>query len=94
MPLSCYLAGANTRRVRRALSALFAGAIGKDTVGRVWRKVKSSWDTWNARSLAEEPIMRMSAPTPNDPRLITSETMPPSIPTNPATGSVFMRILD
>ena len=29
---SCYLAGTNTRRVRRALSALFAGAIGKDTV--------------------------------------------------------------
>jgi hypothetical protein len=29
---SCYLAGPNTRRVRRALSALFAGAIGKDTV--------------------------------------------------------------
>ena len=27
---SCYLA--NTRRVRRALSALFGGAIGKDTV--------------------------------------------------------------
>ena len=29
---SCYLAGTNTRRVRRALSALFAGAIGRDTV--------------------------------------------------------------
>ena len=29
---SCYLACTNTRRVRRALSALFAGAIGKDTV--------------------------------------------------------------
>ena len=27
----CYLAGTNTRRVRRALSALFAGAVGKDT---------------------------------------------------------------
>jgi hypothetical protein len=26
---SCYLAGTNTRRVRRALSALFAGALGK-----------------------------------------------------------------
>jgi hypothetical protein len=23
------------------------------TVGRVWRKVKSNWDTWNAHSLAE-----------------------------------------
>src|SRR6266480_4454228 len=39
-----YLAGTNTRRVRRALAALFGGAIGKDTVSRVWRKVKSDWD--------------------------------------------------
>jgi hypothetical protein len=45
--------------VRRALSALFAGAVGKDTVSRVWRKVKSDWDAWNARSLAEEPIVRL-----------------------------------
>ena len=56
---SCYLAGTNTRRVRRALGALFAGAVGKDTVSRVWRKVKSDWDAWNARSLAEEPIVRL-----------------------------------
>ena len=38
---SCYLSGTNTRRVRRALGTLFAGAVGKDTVSRVWRKVKS-----------------------------------------------------
>ena len=56
---NCYLAGTNTRRVRRALGALFAGAVGKDTVSRVWRKVKSDWDAWNARSLAEEPIVRL-----------------------------------
>jgi putative transposase len=59
---SCYLAGTNTRRARRArraLSALFAGAVGKDTVSRVWRKVKSDWDAWNARSLANEPIVRL-----------------------------------
>jgi putative transposase len=55
----CYLAGTNTRRVRRALGALFAGGVGKDTVSRVWRKVKSDWDAWNARSLAEEPIVRL-----------------------------------
>ena len=54
----CYLAGTNTRRVRRALAALFAG-LGKDTVSRVWRKVKSDWDAWNARALAEEPIVRL-----------------------------------
>ena len=55
---SAYLSGTNTRRVRRALAALFGGAVGKDTVSRVWRKVKGDWDTWNARSLAEEPIIR------------------------------------
>jgi putative transposase len=55
----CYLAGTNTRRVRRALAALFAGAVGKDTVSRVWRKMKSDWDAWNARALAEEPIVRL-----------------------------------
>jgi transposase-like protein len=54
-----YLAGTNTRRVRRALAALFGGAVGKDTVSRVWRKVKSDWDAWNARSLAAEPIVRL-----------------------------------
>src|SRR4030088_3164262 len=54
-----YLAGTNTRRVRRALCALFGGAVGKDTVSRVWRKVKTDWDAWNARSLADEPIVRL-----------------------------------
>ena len=54
-----YLSGTNTRRVRRALAALFDGAVGKDTVSRVWRKTKSDWDAWNARSLADEPIVRL-----------------------------------
>src|SRR5580700_9029213 len=54
-----YLSGTNTRRVRRALAAMFRGAVGKDVVSRVWRKVKSDWDAWNARSLAEEPIVRL-----------------------------------
>jgi transposase-like protein len=56
---STYLAGTNTRRVRRALKALFAEGIGKDVVSRVWRRVKSDWDAWNTRSLAEEPIVRL-----------------------------------
>ena len=51
------LAGVNTRRVRRALAALFGGAVGKDVVSRTWRKVKG--DAWNARSLADEPIVRL-----------------------------------
>jgi transposase-like protein len=56
---SSYLAGTNTRRVRRALAALFGGTVGKDTVSRTWRKVKSDWDAWNGRSLAGEPIVRL-----------------------------------
>src|SRR5436189_2333494 len=55
----CYLSGTNTRRVRRALRALFGGAVGKDTVSGVWRKVKSDWEAWNARSLTDEPIVRL-----------------------------------
>ena len=54
-----YLGGTNTRRVRRALSAVFGGAVSKDTVSRVWRKVKGDWDAWNARALGEEPIVRL-----------------------------------
>jgi putative transposase len=54
-----YLSGTNTRRVRRALAALFGGAVGKDTVSRVWRKTKGDWDVWNARLLADEPIVRL-----------------------------------
>ena len=54
-----YLSGTNTRRVRRALAALFGGAVGKDTVNRVWRKTKGDWDDWNVRTLKEEPIVRL-----------------------------------
>ena len=54
-----YLAGTNTRRVRRALQAVFAGSVGKDVVSRTWRKVKTDWEAWNARSLADEPIVRL-----------------------------------
>src|SRR5258707_1243307 len=54
-----YLAGTNTRRVRRALRSVFGGEVGKDTVSRVWRKVKGDWDAWNSRSLADEPIVRL-----------------------------------
>jgi transposase-like protein len=56
---STYLAGTNTRRVRRALAAVFAGDVGKDVVSRVWRKVKTDWEAWNRRALAAEPIVRL-----------------------------------
>jgi putative transposase len=56
---STYLAGTNTRRVRRALAGLFDGTVSKDTVSRTWRKVKSDWDAWNTRPLAGEPVVRL-----------------------------------
>ncbi len=55
-----YLSGTNTRRVKRALAALFGGAVGKDVaqialrfrwVSRTWRKVRTDWDAWNGRDL-------------------------------------------
>jgi transposase-like protein len=54
-----YLAGVNTRRVGRALAALFRGEVSKDTVSRVWRKIKGDWEAWNARDLADEDIVRL-----------------------------------
>jgi transposase-like protein len=54
-----YLAGTNTRRVKRALAALFKGAVGKDVVSRTWRKVKANWEGWNRRSLADDDIVRL-----------------------------------
>lgn len=56
---SVYLAGTNTRRVKRALSALFAGAVGKDVVSRAWRKVKTDWAAWSVRDLGDEDIVRL-----------------------------------
>jgi putative transposase len=54
-----YLSGTNTRRVRRALAALFKGAVSKDTVSRVWRRVQADWDAWCRRSLADEDVVRL-----------------------------------
>jgi len=56
---SAYLAGTNTRRVKRVLASLFVDGVGKDVVSRVWRKLKSDWDAWNGRSLTGEPIIRL-----------------------------------
>jgi transposase-like protein len=54
-----YLSGTNTRRVRRALNVVFAGAVGKDVVSRTWGKTKGDWETWNQRPLTDEPIIRL-----------------------------------
>jgi hypothetical protein len=55
----CATSPAPTPVVCAALGALFGGAVGEDKVSRVWRKVKSDWEAWNARSLADEPIVRL-----------------------------------
>ena len=54
---SAYPAGANTRRVKKALFALFKGAVSKDVVSRTWGKVKGDCQAWRHRSLAEEDIV-------------------------------------
>jgi putative transposase len=54
-----YLAGTNTRRVRRALGTLFGGAVGKDTVSRAWRKVQGDWEAWQRRDLSQDDIVRV-----------------------------------
>lgn len=56
---SAYLAGVNTRRVRRALAALFGGAVSKDTVSRAWRATQADFATWNRRDLSQEPVVRL-----------------------------------
>ena len=45
--------------MKRALFGLFEGAVSKDVVSRAWRKVKTDWEAWRARSLAEEDIVRL-----------------------------------
>ena len=54
-----YLAGTNTRRVRRALAALFGGAIGKDIVSRAWHKLQTDWEAWQKRDLSKDDIVRL-----------------------------------
>ena len=54
-----YLAGVNTRRVRRALAGLFAGRVGKDAVSRAWRRARSAWEAWRERDLAGEGVVRL-----------------------------------
>jgi len=54
-----YLAGTNTRRVRRALAKLFEGHIGKDVVSRAWQKTRSAWEAWQRRDLGDDDIVRL-----------------------------------
>lgn len=45
--------------MKRALGALFKGAVGKDVVSRAWRKVQTDWEGWSRRDLTQEPIVRL-----------------------------------
>ena len=54
-----YLAGMNSRRVRRALAKLFEGHIGKDIVSRAWQRTRAAWEAWQTRDLADEDIVRL-----------------------------------
>ena len=54
-----YLAGVNTRRVRRALAKLFEGHIGKDIVSRAWQRTRAAWQAWQERDLAGDDIVRL-----------------------------------
>ncbi len=54
-----YLAGMNTRRVRRALAKLFEGHIGKDIVSRAWQRTRAAWQAWQERDLAGDDLVRL-----------------------------------
>jgi putative transposase len=54
-----YLAGVNTRRVRRALAGLFAGRVGTAAVSRAWRRARSAREAWRERDLAGEGVVRL-----------------------------------
>jgi putative transposase len=52
--LSCYLTGANTRKVQLALAPLLDGtAMSKSVVSRVVKKLKVLFETWRSRDLGE-----------------------------------------
>jgi putative transposase len=54
-----YLAGMNTRRVRRALAKLFEGHVGKDVVSRAWQRTRTAWQAWQERDLSVDNIVRL-----------------------------------
>lgn len=55
--LGVYLSGSNTRRIRRALEPLLAGAaLSKSTVSRLVLRLEESYRHWQGRDLAEEKI--------------------------------------
>ena len=53
--LSCYLAGANSRRLRKALEPLLGGEhLSKSAVSRVVARLKEHFAAWTSRDLSDE----------------------------------------
>jgi putative transposase len=53
--LSCYLAGTNTRKVKRALLPLMKGTwMSKSAVSRVAGRLKEHFEAWRKRDMSEE----------------------------------------
>lgn len=53
--IGCYLAGANSRRIRKALQPLLGSSqLSKSAISRVVIKLKSKFDEWMARDLSAE----------------------------------------
>ena len=80
----CYLAGTNTRRVRRALGAVFAGAVGKDNgePGLAQGKERLGRVEWafgiDAMHQCLEPlsIVHKSGDVPSRPRQVCDKAAP------------------
>ena len=54
--LACYLSGANSRRIRKALAPLLGDEhLSKSAVSRVVAKLKELFAAWSSRDLSEEP---------------------------------------
>jgi transposase-like protein len=53
--VACYLAGANTRRVRKALEPLLGSSqLSKSAISRVVTRLKARFDEWMERDLSQE----------------------------------------
>jgi len=53
--IGCYLAGANSRRIRKALAPLLGTSqLSKSAISRVVVKLKSKFEEWMARALSDE----------------------------------------
>lgn len=53
--LGCYLAGANTRRIRKAVAPILGETdLSKSAISRLVKKLKVHFEAWRARDLSEE----------------------------------------